>query len=136
MTADELKNYRKLVYSIRYWKRELEAMRKESFTRSPQLTGMPGSGELSDPTASRAMKEAKLMERIERMLQEQQREAERIMEWIQTIEDPLVQAIMHARYIRGKSWTAVAYAIGGDNTSENVRQIHYRYLSHLSHISQ
>ena len=135
MTIDELKNYRKLTYSIRYWKRELEAMRKESFTRSPQLTGMPGSGELSDPTASRAMKEAKLMERIERMIHEQQREAERIMEWIQTIEDPLVQAIMHARYIKGKSWTAVAYAIGGDNTSENVRQIHYRYLSHLSQIS-
>lgn len=132
MTIEELKNYRKLVFSIRYWRKELEALKKESFTKSPQLSGMPGSGELSDPTADRALRENKVMERIERMLREQQRESERIMEWIQTIEDPMIQTIMHARYIRNKSWTAVAHAIGGGNTAENIRQIHSRYLSHLS----
>lgn len=128
MTIDELKNYRKLTRTIRYWKRELSEAKRASYIRSPQITGMPGSGDLSDPTPERALREAKLMERIERMVTEQQREAERIMEWIQTIEDPMIQTIMHARYIRGKSWTAVAHAVGGYNTPDSVRMAHNRYL--------
>jgi len=133
MTLDELKNYRKLSFSITYWRRELAAMQNNSYTRSPQLTGMPGSGELPDPTSERAIKENKIMERIARMEREQQQEAERIMAWIAQIDDPVIQVVMHARYIRGKSWTAVAHSLGGGNTPENVRQLHSRYLSHLSH---
>ena len=132
MTIEELKNYRKLGYSIRYWMKELETLKKTSYTKSPQMTGMPGSGELSDPTADRALRENKIAERIERMLREQQRECDEILAWIQTIEDPMIQTIMHARYIRGKSWTAVAHAVGGYNTPDSVRKIHTRYLSVLS----
>lgn len=128
MTIEELKNYRKLAYSIRYWRKELEAMKANSYVRSPQITGMPGSRELSDPTADRALRENKLMERIQRMEREQSQEAERIMEWIQSIEDPMIQTIMHARYIRGKSWVAVAVAVGGNNSPDSVRMAHNRYL--------
>lgn len=131
MTIEELKNYRKLTYTIRYWRNELELLKKESYVRSPSLSGMPGSGDIKDPTGERALKESKVMERIERLVQEQQRERDRILDWIETIDDPLVQIIMHARYIRQKSWTAVARL--ANNTPENVRQIHSRYLSHLSH---
>lgn len=128
MNIDELKNYRKLLFTIRYWKRELEDLKKGSYTRSPGLTGMPGTGELSDPTADRAMKEEKMMARIQRLVTEQEREAERIMEWIETIEDPLIRVIMHARYIKGRSWTAIAMAIGGGNTPDGIRMMHNRYL--------
>lgn len=54
------------------------------------------------------------------------------MEWIQSIDDPMVQVIMHARYIKCKSWVAVAREIGGDNTADSVRKMHTRYLSVLS----
>lgn len=128
MTIEELKNYRKLTYTIRYWKNELELLRKESYVRSPSLSGMPGSGDIKDPTGDRALKESKVMERIERLYEEQQRERDRIMDWIETIDDPLVQAIMHARYIRQKSWAAVAHLIGGNNTPDSVRMAHNRYL--------
>ena len=131
MTREELKNFRQLTFTIRYWENELAILRKESYTRSPQLTGLPGSGELKDPTGERALKEAKVIERIERLVTEQKKESERVMKWIQSIDDPLIQTIMHARYIRGKSWVAVGYLCG--NTAENVHQIHSRYLSHLSH---
>ena len=132
MTIDELKNFRKLTYAIRYWRRELEEMQRASYTRSPQLTGLPGSGDLSDPTSERALREGKIMERIARLERQQSQEAEAVMEWIHSIEDPMVQVIMHARYIRNKSWTAVAAAVGGRNTDQNVRQIHHRYLSQMS----
>jgi len=128
MTIDELKNYRKLAYSIRYWRRELEAMKANSYVKSPQMTGMPGSGELPDPTAERALRENKLMERIQRMEREQSQEAERIMAWIQSIEDPMIQVIMHARYIKGKSWVGVSVAVGGSNSPDSVRMMHNRYL--------
>lgn len=128
MTIDELKNYRKLLYTIRYWKREYEDLTKASFTRSPGLTGMPGSGEISDPTSERALRETKMLQRIQRLVTEQEREAERIMEWIETLDDPLMKVIFHARYIRGKSWTAVAMAVGGDNSPDGIRMMHNRYL--------
>lgn len=131
MTIEELKNYRHLSRTISYWKNELVVMRRESYVKSPTLSGMPGSGEIKDPTSERAIKEEKLITRIERLVKEQQEERERIRDWIDTIEDPLVQMIMHARYIRGKSWVAVAHIT--NNSPENVRQIHSRYLSHLSH---
>ena len=132
MTIEELKNYRKLTYTIRYWRNELELLKKESYVRSPSLSGMPGSGDIKDPTGERALKESKVMEWIERLVQEQQRERDRILDWIETIDDPLVQAIMYARYIRQKSWAAVAHAVGGSNTPDGVRKIHFRYLSVLS----
>ena len=128
MTVEELKNFRKLTYTIRYWQREYEDLQRGSYTRSPGLNGMPGSGELSDPTSDRAIREAKMLQRIQRLLAEQEKEAERIMEWIETLEDPLIKVIMHARYIRGKSWTAVAMAVGGGNTPDSIRMLHNRYL--------
>jgi len=128
MTIDELKNYRKLSFSIRYWKREYEDLTKASYTKSPQLTGLPTSGELSDPTSERAMKELKMLSRIQRMIAEQEEETERIMEWIETIEDPIIKVIMHARYIKAKSWAAVAMAVGGNNTPDGIRMMHNRYL--------
>ena len=132
MTIQELKNYKKLNKSIRYWKRELAILKKESLVKSPQMTGMPGSGKMPDPTAERALKEAKLMEKLERMLQKQQEESDRIMNWILTIDDPMIQTIMHARYIRDKSWRAISFLVGGNNTEESVRKMHTRYLSEMS----
>ena len=132
MTIQELKDFKKLTKSIRYWKRELAILKKESLVKSPQMTGMPGSGKMPDPTAERALKEAKLMEKLERMIQKQQEESDRIMNWILTIDDPMIQTIMHARYIKEKSWRAIAYLVGGNNTEENIRQIHSRYLSQMS----
>lgn len=128
MTIDELKNFRKLTFTIRYWKNELGELRKKSFVRSPEITGMPRGSNTPDPTADRAISETKIMSRIERLVAEQEEESERIMDWIQTIEDPMIQTIMHARYIKGKSWTAVAYSVGGNNTPDSVRMLHNRYL--------
>ena len=128
MTAEELKDFRKLRFTIRYWEEQLAEARKKSFTKSPQLTGLPGSGELSDPTAQRALAEEKITSKIERRVQQQKQEVERVMDWIQSIDDPMIQAIMHARYIKGKSWTEVAYSVGGNNTPDSVRMLHNRYL--------
>ena len=128
MTIDELKNYRKLTFSIRYWQNELGELRKKSFVRSPEITGMPMGSSTPDPTADRAIAEAKIMSRIERMVAEQEAESERILAWIQTLDDPMMQTIMHARYIKGKSWAAVSMAVGGNNSPDSVRMMHNRYL--------
>lgn len=128
MTIDELKNYRKLTFTIRYWKNELSEMRRKSLVRSPEITGMPMGSNTPDPTAERAIAEAKIMSRIERLVAEQEAETERVLAWIQSIDDPMIQVIMHSRYIRGKSWAAVSMAVGGNNSPDSVRMIHNRYL--------
>lgn len=132
MTAEELKDFRKLRFTIHYWEEQLKEEKKKSYLKSPQLTGLPSAGGLKDPTADRALAEEKITSKIERLVQQQKQEAERIMDWIQSIEDPMIQVIMHARYIKYKSWVAVAREIGGDNTPDSVRKMHTRYLSVLS----
>lgn len=47
--------------------------------------------------------------------------------YICTIEDVLTRQIFFERCIKGKSWTAVAMAVGGGNTADGVRKIYKRY---------
>lgn len=131
MTAEELKDFRKLAFTIRYWEEQMKEEKKKSYLKSPQLTGLPSAGGLKDPTADRALAEEKILSKIERLVQQQKQEAERVMDWIQGIEDPMIQVIMYERYIKNKSWAAVGMKL--HNTADNVRQMHRRYLSVLSH---
>ena len=135
MTIEELKNYKKLQQAVRYWQKELLEHAAQSYVNSPQLTGQPSGSSIADPTGRRAMATAAIVERIRRLQEEEHREMQRIMDWIEGIDDPMVQAIMYARYIKGYSWTTVAMKLGGGNTASGVRQIHSRYLSHLSQIT-
>ncbi len=54
---------------------------------------------------------------------------EQIDSFIENVSDSLVRQVLFERYIRGKTWTAVAMAVGGGNTSDSVRKIAERYLS-------
>lgn len=126
MTREELKRFRKLSFTIRFWERELERLEKSSYVKGPS-GGVRGS-DLSDPTSQRALRSAQISIRIRELKKRWEDESIRIMAWIQAIDDPLVQAVFYCRYVKGMSWTAAAMQIGGNNTPDGIRMMHDRYL--------
>jgi hypothetical protein len=48
--------------------------------------------------------------------------------YISTIKDTLTRQIFFERCIKGKSWAAVAVAVGGGNTADGVRKIFDRQV--------
>lgn len=67
----------------------------------------------------------------ERLLQSKQRamrEYLRVMAYIDTIPDPLMRMVFRSRYLDGKSWTGVAYAVKG-SSADALRMMHNRYLA-------
>ena len=55
-------------------------------------------------------------------------EYNRLMRYIEKVDDSLTRQILTLRYINGYSWSQVAMHIGGGNTSDSVRMIHKRFL--------
>lgn len=54
---------------------------------------------------------------------------EEIEKYIGSVDDSLTRQVLYERYIRCKTWAAVACAVGGGNTPDSVRKISERYLA-------
>ena len=86
---------------------ELEEDRAASQLNGMRLTGMPGSGRISDPTAESAAKFAALLESYEAhaaSLYDRMREIEDAIEYLPEQQ----RDILRSYYIRGMSWAKVA----------------------------
>lgn len=55
-------------------------------------------------------------------------ELTRLEQYIAAIPDDFTRQIFTLRYVRSLSWLKVALQLGGNNNSDNVKQICYRYL--------
>ena len=128
MTIEELKQYQHLQGEVRFWQKELEKTMQKSYVKTPQLTGLPGSKTLPDPTAQRAIEEGEILQTIRMMQRRSARMLREIASYIKEVEDPLVRAIIYGRYIKGMTWNQLASAIGGKNTPDSLRKIHNRYF--------
>lgn len=57
-----------------------------------------------------------------------EQEKNKILKYINGINDPLVRLIIHYRYIDLFSWSKVAFLVGGNNTPDSVRMLSERYI--------
>jgi hypothetical protein len=55
-------------------------------------------------------------------------EEARLRDLIDRVEDPQMRSILTFYSIRGKNWTQVAFALGGNNTKAGVKARFYRWL--------
>ena len=55
-------------------------------------------------------------------------ELNRLTNYIQEVEDPLIRQIMTYRYIHGFNWQKTAINIGGNNSADSLKKQLYRYL--------
>jgi len=95
---------------------------------SCKITGLPHAPGTIDKTAL-AVEIAYLKQVIEDKLKRCYAEYNKIMEYINGVDDSYIRQIMTLRYIHGYCWRKVAHHMGGGNTPDSVRMACFRYLN-------
>lgn len=127
MTKKELSQLYYLSKEIKTKEEQLEQLKAIAESTTAQLTGMPHASVANDKIGKTAAEIADIKALIQLKIQEYWHEYNRLMRYINDIDDSLVRQIMTLRYINGMTWNAVADTIGG-NTDDSVRKMHDRYL--------
>lgn len=157
MTVKELSNLYRLNREVELNKRQLEKLEAErdkdeellqelrqsmGDVSSPVLSDMPKAHSVGSPTESVVLRIAQLESNIQHkrdavlnmrvLISTRQTlcllERKRLEEYINTVDDSLLRQIFTLRFVNGLPWEQVAFAIGGDNKGESMRQACYRYL--------
>lgn len=118
-----------------YLKKEIEMQRKRLYeletiaeSCTATITGMPHGKEISNKVGKYAPQIADLKSLLDSHLKKCLFELNRLTEYIQNIDDPLVRQIMTYRYIKGFNWQKTAFSVGGNNNPYNLKMRLYRYL--------
>jgi len=128
MTKKELSQLCWLKREIAGDRERLRELESRAVSAGVQLTGMPGAGGIRDTVGRYASEMADLRHSIDSKRQRCWEELQRLVRYIDTVEDSLMRQILTARYVEGKSWNQVADSIGGGNTEDSVRMAHNRFL--------
>ncbi len=121
MTTEALKRLHALNKEIEYEKGRLFSMRSVH-----DHIGICGVGSLkkSDFQDEISLLEAKITLHLKECLALYNE----IIDFINTVPDPLLRLIISLRYINALEWEQIAMHIGGGNTAESVRKSCERYL--------
>ena len=128
MTKEELSQIYYLNREIKMWQKELERLECQSLLKGQQLSGMPGGRGSSDRVGDLAVKKTDIQLIIEGKLKEIQLQRERIIEYINSIEDSLMRQIVFYRNVSCMNWRQVAAEVGGNNTEDGIRKLYDRFL--------
>lgn len=126
MTKEELKEIYHLNREAIMWQNELNKIECKSLVRGQVITGMPIGGGVSDPTFEIVAERERYRKIIDGKLAEIQIVRNKIMEYINSIDDSLLRQIMFFRNISCMNWNQVANEL---NSTENcVKQIYSRHF--------
>lgn len=131
MSKEELSQIYYLNREIKMWQKELERLECQSLLKGQQLSGMPSGGGNIDKVGGLAVKKTDIQLIIEGKLKEIQLQRERIIGYINSIEDSMMRQIVFYRNVSCMSWRQVAMEIGGDNTEEGIKKIYQRFLKKI-----
>ena len=131
MSKEELSQIYYLNREIKMWQKELERLECQSLLKGQQLSGMPSGGGNIDKVGDLAVKKTDIQLIIEGKLKEIQLQRERIIGYINSIEDSMMRQIVFYRNVSCMSWRQVAMEIGGDNTEEGIKKIYQRFLKKI-----
>lgn len=126
MTKRELSQLFYLNKEIEREKRQLAELEAAATDTAARITGLPHIGTLSDKTALAAeIADAKAI--IEAKTKASIAEYNRLMRYINSVDESFMRQILTLRYVNGLSWNGVAHSIGG-NTADSIRMAHNRFL--------
>lgn len=129
MTKDELSQIFWLRKEIAMWQQKLDRLENQSLIKGQQITGTPSGGSrTTSKVEERAVKMEEIRERIRELRDRAIREEERILKYIESVDDVFMRQVIQYRFLELKSWKEVAASMGGDNTSESVRKALQRFL--------
>lgn len=127
MTNRELNQLYWLNREIARDRQRLQELYAAATDTSFKVTGLPHVSGITDKTGL-AVEIAYLREIIEQKVKRCYDEYNKLMEYINSVDDSYIRQIMTLRYIHGMSWRRIAHQMGGGNTSDSVRMACNRYL--------
>ena len=113
ITRDDLIQYRHIVKEIESIRAEIETIYAESPPPKEVIGGRSSVSTPGDPTARKAMKAIEARERLEAREKELQDLKDRIDNYILSLEDHHIAAIIRWHYILGKSWRETGVEVYG-----------------------
>ena len=128
MTKRELSRLYYLKKEIELQKRRIKELESAASSCGAPIRGLPSGSEVPDKVGSYAAQIADLKSSLERNYQRLVCELNILERYIQSVKDPLIRQIIHYRFAKGYSWTKIAWEVGGNNNSENLRKKIDRFL--------
>ena len=117
MTKKELSQLYWLNREIEADKRKLEELRLAAVSATAKITGLPHVTGVRDKVGEIAV----LIEEQSRLIELKKKqtviEYNRLMQYINSVDDSLMRQILTLRYVNGLSWQQVAFAIGESDES-------------------
>nr|DAS85060.1 MAG TPA: Protein of unknown function (DUF722) [Caudoviricetes sp.] len=127
ITIEELKNYRYLQMQAQAIQEQIRQMYVP--ISSPQLSQIGTKSNVpGDPTRSAFYRIEKLNQELEEKVNEIAVQMKRILDWVDTIDNPEIQIIIRWHFMNGLSWKDTARKIYSTSDSDSCRKKFYRYF--------
>ena len=117
MTKKELSQLYWLNREIEADKRKLEELRLAAVSATAKITGLPHVTGVRDKVGEIAVLIEKQSRLIELKKKQTVIEYNRLMQYINSVDDSLMRQILTLRYVNGLSWQQVAFSIGESDES-------------------
>lgn len=128
ITIEELKNYRYLQMQAQAIQEQIRQMYVP--ISSPQLSQIRTKSNVpGDPTRSAFYRIEKLNQELEEKVNEIAVQMKRILDWVDTIDNPEIQIIIRWHFMNGLSWKETARKIYSTSDSDSCRMKFYRYFN-------
>lgn len=135
MTLKELSQLHYLQLEIQWDKQRLEELKMSQPKVTQTYSDMPkGKGGIKDTMAKNVAYIVDLEQMLKKNIKKQFDMERRILSFINSIDNCFLRLIFKLRFIDGKKWRAIAYQIGGGNSSLTVRNSCYRYLARFKNL--
>lgn len=128
MTKKELKQIFYLNNELLMWQEELDKLQYKSLVAGQAMNGMPKSKSISDVVGEIASDIADVKNVIKGKLAEIQLQRNRVIHFINGIDDSLIRQVVFYRCVSCQSWSDVADSIGGEHSGDSLRVMFDRYL--------
>nr|DAK40317.1 MAG TPA: Protein of unknown function (DUF722) [Caudoviricetes sp.]DAM89258.1 MAG TPA: Protein of unknown function (DUF722) [Caudoviricetes sp.]DAO29215.1 MAG TPA: Protein of unknown function (DUF722) [Caudoviricetes sp.]DAR73972.1 MAG TPA: Protein of unknown function (DUF722) [Caudoviricetes sp.]DAW46914.1 MAG TPA: Protein of unknown function (DUF722) [Caudoviricetes sp.] len=127
ITIEELKNYRYLQMQAQAIQEQIRQMYVP--ISSPQLSQIGTKSNVpGDPTRQAFYKIERLNRELEEKVNEIAVQMKRILDWVDTIDNPEIQIIIRWHFMNGLSWKETARKIYSTSDSDSCRKKFYRYF--------
>lgn len=127
-TKSELSQIFYLNKELQMWQREKERLEGKIGASSQLMNGMPHGYGVGDPTGNLAQELAQCHLMISCKCVELQIQRNKIIRYIEELEDSLLRQIMFYRCVSCMNWHEVAQEIGGSHTDKSTRQAFFRHF--------
>ena len=121
MTNKQLSQLRYLKKEIKMHQERLTELQALAEIKSSVITGMPMSKSISDRIGYSVIKIIGIQDALSKLCEE-------LIDYIESVDDPMIRMILTYRYVNNYSWQKTAFKIGGGNRVNSLRKRLYRYF--------